>query len=226
MTTRFPVYLELGRKRAFAGAIDWPGWSRAGNGEAGAIAALLAYGSRYRAAMGRPGERLALPIDPAAVEVVERLPGDATTDFGAPGAVPSADDHSVDADELERQIALLAAAWRALDDAVRRADGVALRTGPRGGGRDVPRIVEHVIEAERSYLARLGGRYTIPAGEAVADHAVPLREAAEQTLRARVTGGELPPQGRRTAPLWPPRYFVRRAAWHALDHAWEIEDRV
>ena len=23
-----------------------------------------------------------------------------------------------------------------------------------------------------------------------------------------------------------PRYFVRRLAWHDLDHAWEIEDRV
>jgi hypothetical protein len=25
---------------------------------------------------------------------------------------------------------------------------------------------------------------------------------------------------------WPPRYVVRRAAWHVLDHAWEIEDRI
>ena len=25
---------------------------------------------------------------------------------------------------------------------------------------------------------------------------------------------------------WPPRYAARRIAWHALDHAWEIEDRV
>ena len=24
---------------------------------------------------------------------------------------------------------------------------------------------------------------------------------------------------------WPPRYAVRRIAWHALDHAWEMEDR-
>ena len=24
---------------------------------------------------------------------------------------------------------------------------------------------------------------------------------------------------------WPPRYAARRVAWHALDHAWEIEDR-
>jgi hypothetical protein len=24
---------------------------------------------------------------------------------------------------------------------------------------------------------------------------------------------------------WNARYFVRRTAWHVLDHAWEIEDR-
>jgi hypothetical protein len=24
---------------------------------------------------------------------------------------------------------------------------------------------------------------------------------------------------------WPARYAARRIAWHALDHAWEIEDR-
>lgn len=24
---------------------------------------------------------------------------------------------------------------------------------------------------------------------------------------------------------WPWRYAARRVAWHALDHAWEIEDR-
>jgi hypothetical protein len=25
---------------------------------------------------------------------------------------------------------------------------------------------------------------------------------------------------------WPSRYAARRIAWHALDHAWEIEDRI
>jgi hypothetical protein len=24
---------------------------------------------------------------------------------------------------------------------------------------------------------------------------------------------------------WPPRYAVRRFAWHVMDHAWEIEDK-
>ncbi len=25
---------------------------------------------------------------------------------------------------------------------------------------------------------------------------------------------------------WPVAYAIRRIAWHALDHAWEMEDRV
>jgi hypothetical protein len=30
---------------------------------------------------------------------------------------------------------------------------------------------------------------------------------------------------RRYAFDWTPRFAVRRSAWHALDHAWELEDR-
>jgi hypothetical protein len=51
-------------------------------------------------------------------------------------------------------------------------------------------------------------------------------------LRATVLGAlaararrEALPEGRRSTKLWTPQYFVRRSAWHALDHAWEIEDR-
>lgn len=32
--------------------------------------------------------------------------------------------------------------------------------------------------------------------------------------------------GPRGGKRWKPRYYVRRSAWHILDHAWEIEDRV
>jgi hypothetical protein len=36
-------------------------------------------------------------------------------------------------------------------------------------------------------------------------------------------------QAREAEPLaergWLPRYAARRIAWHALDHAWEIENR-
>jgi hypothetical protein len=37
------------------------------------------------------------------------------------------------------------------------------------------------------------------------------------TTLISATRGEVPARG--------PRYFVRRLAWHEIDHAWEIEDR-
>jgi hypothetical protein len=52
-----------------------------------------------------------------------------------------------------------------------------------------------------------------------------MRETFIETLTARAHGEPPPPNPRRTKPLWVPRYAVRRSAWHALDHAWEIEDR-
>ena len=38
--------------------------------------------------------------------------------------------------------------------------------------------------------------------------------------------GELPDVGPRGGKRWPAPYAIRRSAWHALDHAWEIEDRL
>ncbi len=37
-----PVYLEVGPRRIFAGAIDWPGWCRSGRDEETALEALVA----------------------------------------------------------------------------------------------------------------------------------------------------------------------------------------
>lgn len=41
------VYLEVGEKKTFAGALDWPGWCRSGKDEAAALQALFDYGPRY-----------------------------------------------------------------------------------------------------------------------------------------------------------------------------------
>src|SRR5256885_1042893 len=89
-TASTAVYLELGSKRVFACAVDWPGWCRAGKDEAGALEALARAGPRYAVVAAEAG--LSFPPDAGTVfEVVERLPGSATTDFGAPGAVAGGD---------------------------------------------------------------------------------------------------------------------------------------
>ena len=96
--------------------------------------------------------------------------------------------------------------------------------GPRGGGRDLPKMQLHVLEAEEAYLAQLGSRHPRMSEATPADRLAVVRETALAALAARATGKPVadPRQSQR---LWAPRYFVRRSAWHVLDHAWEIEDR-
>src|SRR5919201_3910970 len=115
MPAKHPVYLEIGTKRVFAGAIDWPGWSRSGRDEGAPLEALIAYGARYKRAMGRAAAGLPPPKELRDLEVVERRKGNATTDFGAPAIAPSADDDPVDAPEGRRLAGFMKAGWKALD---------------------------------------------------------------------------------------------------------------
>ena len=220
-----PVYLEIGSKRVFAGALEWPGWSRSGRGDEDALDALAAYGPRYAAALKGSGIAFGDPPDRAAYEIVERLAGGSSTDFGAPSATPRHDRAALDEEEAARHVALLQAAWETFDRVAGSAVRVPLAKGPRGGGRELDLIVRHVLDAELAYLAALGGRYRATRGGPIEEVMAGTRAAVIETLMSRVRGQPLPPT-KRTSPLWTPRFFVRRSAWHALDHAWEIEDRV
>lgn len=212
-----PVYLEAGRRRVFAAAVDWPGWARAGRDEPTALEALASYRSRYRAAVGRAG-RVPPASDRSDFDVVERLAGGSGTDMGVLGAVPAADRRPVDEVELRHLLDVLRATWAAFDAAVAAAAGRALRVGRRGGGRTLEAIVAHVRDGDAAYTGRLGGSWqagaTVEAG----------RDAFEEALWRRARG-ELADRGPRGGVRWPVRYAVRRSAWHALDHAWEVEDR-
>ena len=209
------VYVETGVRTVFACALDWPGWCRHDRSEDAAIERLAAYAPRYRRVAARagmqPGE-----VATARLTVVERLAGSTTTDFGAPDAVAAADLAPLDAAATERMVSLLQAAWAELD-AVVAAAPLALRLGPRGGGRDRDAMVSHVTDAERSYARKVGVRLT--AAEWKSGGVVLMRERLRVVLRRPWPGGD---PGERA---WPPAYLVRRTAWHALDHAWEIEDR-
>src|SRR4051812_5524137 len=112
------VYLEVGEKRTFAGALDWPGWCRRGSDEAAALQALVDHGPRYARVFRATPLQFNPPADVSAFAVIERLAGNATTDFGAPDLAPSGDARPFDADALRRSQTLLRAAWRAFDRAV------------------------------------------------------------------------------------------------------------
>jgi hypothetical protein len=214
-----PVAVEAGRRRSFASAVEWPGWCRGGRDEAAAIEALLSYAPRY--ALVLHGTRLGFPKLGAApmAEVVERLEGTATTDFGAPDVTTSLEMQAMDEAELRRSSTILRACWTSLDAAAGAAGGRPLRGGPRGGGRSLDKILDHVLDAEEGYLGRLSWK----AGPEPSDRTERVRGAVVEALESAVAHGVAPaPRGGKR---WTPRYFVRRVAWHALDHTWEIEDR-
>lgn len=214
-----PVYVERGAKRTFACAVEWPGWCRSGRDEASALEALLGAAPRYARALGRGRLGFAAPRDASAFDVIARLPGNATTDFGAPDAVPAADERAMSEADLRRTSAILRSCWRAFDAAVTKARGKRLAKGPRGGGRALDAIVRHVVDSETGYLSALG--WKAPARPRSTER---MREAVLDGLAASARG-EIPARGPRGGDRWKPRYFARRLAWHALDHAWEIEDR-
>jgi hypothetical protein len=215
---KVPVYLEAGAKRVFAGSFDWPGWGRFdkgfGKGEQGALDALAAYADRYAVVAGEAGLRFPAKVE---FEVVERLRGSGTTDFGAPGAVAERDGEPVGRREAQKMVALLTAAWRVFDRVAAKAPA-ELRKGPRGGGRDRDKMVWHVVESEFGYARVIGIKHRVPEpGDAAAVAA--LREEVVAVLGRPSDGGPLPGKG------WPARYAARRFAWHVLDHLWEMEDR-
>jgi hypothetical protein len=209
-----PVVVETGRKRVFASVLDWPGWCRSARTEEAALEALATYAARYEPVATAAG----LTLPPADVlVVVEHLAGNATTDFGAPSAVADADHADLTAAEAGAQADLLVAAWDALR-AVGRSAPASLRKGPRGGGRDRDKVVQHVYAAEAAYARKVGLRFREPAFDDAAAVGE-LHAALEETVRAARSGMPTTERG------WPPRYAVRRVTWHVLDHVWEIEDR-
>ena len=214
MANHHRVMIETGAKRVFASALDWPGWCRSAKTEEDALAALRQYAERY----GRVADHAGVPGAAAAADfrVVERLPGTMTTDFGAPDAAAACEREPMTPAECERQIALLRGCWEEFDAIAGRVSE-ELRKGPRGGGRDREKLKDHTFEAERSYVRNLGVR-TPTVGMSTPDGLQQHRDTVCEAIRAiNAEGG--------TARKWPLRYFIRRAAWHVMDHAWEMEDK-
>jgi hypothetical protein len=198
---RTAVYLEIGTKKVFACALAWPGWARSAKTEDEALEALAAYADRYKAVTDEAGVRFGTRHT---FDIVERVKGDATTDFGAPHKPAKPDGDPLTKANAARLATLVEASWAVFDRVVANAP-LALRKGPRGGGRDRDKIVAHVAEAEKAYAQKMG----LPPKE---------RDRASITAALRGAVGDVDW-------AWPPPYVARRIAWHVLDHAWEIEDK-
>lgn len=208
------VSLERGQKRVFACALDWPGWCRSDKTEDAAFDALVATAPRYAPVAQEAGT--AFPdIHRDTLLLVERVEGSAGyTDFGVPGVILARDREPWSGADAERQVGLLRAAWTVFDR-IAAVTPPELRKGPRGGGRDRDKIIDHVLGAEMAYARKLGIKQRQPARDDRAAIAT-LRDSISAALQSASDDG---------VARWPPRYAVRRIAWHVLDHAWEMEDR-
>lgn len=144
------VVLEFSPKRSFACALWFPGWFGHGKTPDAAIERLLDYRERYAPIAARAGRRLP---SASSVRIVERLDGDSTTEFGAPGQVAAAE-WDVTAARM-RGLRALHEACR--DEFVAVSDHApeGLRKGPRGGGRDTSKVIDHVAQSEKAYASRL-----------------------------------------------------------------------
>lgn len=208
--TEVRVYLEVGGKRTFASAAGWPGWCRPGKDQQAALAALAAYAPRY-AVVASLAKVQFIKGEPS-FKVVERIKGNATTDYGAPGAAAKDESKTLTPKQATRMRDLVQASWDYLDKVVATAPS-SLRKGPRGGGRDRDAMFDHVLGAESEYAKRIGVRQKQPDAK---------DKSAVRALRKAILQGFHNPNREEK---WPVAYAARRTAWHALDHAWEIEDR-
>jgi len=80
------------------------------------------------------------------------------------------------------------------------------------------KIIDHVLGADEIYARKLG----LPLAAAQRGNRAAIRAfrtAVIDALEKPSNGAALKEKG------WPQRYAARRIAWHALDHAWEIQDR-
>lgn len=205
-------------KRVAAFAIDWPGWARGAKTPDGAVELLAAYRDRYRPVASLAG--LESEFDAAGeLAVVEDHVGVGSTDFWGISFAPSSFEQGpMPGDEIERKLGLLQAAWRFFDDVAARVSPEMLK-GPRGGGRNRDEIVRHVLGNEQVDLIRRVGVVT-PDERRTPDSLRAHRGDYLAALRDYNAQGKMA-RGRN----WTIALLVRHTAYHALDHAWEMEDR-
>jgi hypothetical protein len=205
-------------KRSAAFALDWPGWSRGARTAELAVETLESYRERYRPVADLAG--MAAEFDAGGpLEIVEDRIGPGSTDFWGISFAPSSTEQDpMDGAALERGITLLQACWAYFDGVAARVSP-DMRKGPRGGGRDRDQIIRHTIRTEsEDFAKRIGLR--IPEGAALTPDGLRRhRETYVEAMRS-YNAGEI-----KRMRSWTLPFLVRHSAYHALDHAWEMEDK-
>lgn len=206
-------------KRSVAFSIDWPGWSRGAKSAELALETLEAYRERYRPVASLAG--LVREFDAAGpLKIVEDKVGTGSTDFWGISFSPSATEQGPMGEaDLERGITLLRACWVFFDDVAARVSP-EMRKGPRGGGRDRDGIIRHTVRTESEDFAKQVGLRIVEGAALTPDGLRQHRESYVAAMRA-YNAGEV----KRRMRSWTLPFLIRHSAFHALDHAWEMEDK-
>ena len=219
MTRRLRVLVEQPTrgKRWVAVAADWPGLERGGKTEDAAIENLARYVPRYLPVAKRVGldSELAAQSD---LDLIGRYPGVGSTDFWGISFAPSPlDREPFDAPTFDRQVRLLRAAWAEFDETAARVSA-ELRPGVRGGGRSRDQIVRHVLATEGGDFSRRVNAKSELEDLLTPDGLARHRDRYAEAMRAWYAEGK-------SLRNWTIPYLLRHTAYHALDHAWEMQDR-
>ncbi len=212
------VTLEIGPKgkKVVAVAPDWPGLERGATTPQAAIERLLSYVPRYAKVAKLAGLETAFAPS-SVIDVVEKYQGTGSTDFwGISFGFSSIDQQAMSDEALERDLTLMRACWAFFDN-VRSYVSAEMQKGPRGGGRDRDHIVRHTFGAERDWEKKLGMR-TPPEVMLIEEGLNAHRDSYCNEIRALHSQNKM-------ARTWPLRYLIRHTAYHALDHAWEMQDK-
>ena len=156
--------------------------------------------------------------DPTGFKVVERTGGGSGTEFGVPSSITELDRVRVTAKEATRRAGLVLAApgpSSTGSQPERRRNSARARVAEAG---TATRWSVTSSKSDAYYAREIGIRRKPPdPTDRAAIEA--MRDAMLEILRKPSDGA---PLAERT---WTTRYAARRIAWHALDHAWEMEDR-
>jgi hypothetical protein len=153
------------------------------------------------------------------LDVVERYPGNTSTDWWGIAHVTSPTERSnLATTELERRLTLLQACWDHFDEVAGRVSADLL-PGPRGGGWTRDEIVRHVHANEAQQFTRKVGVRTPREVVLTTDGRAAHRLATLDAVR------DYNAEGRVAGRSWSIQFLIRRMAQHVMDHAWEMEDR-
>ena len=213
---RIDIAEEVFGKKTFVWAVDWPGWCRSGKDRDLAIASLLDHAGRYAKVAKTAG--LDFPdVDDATLRTVESVEGNGGTEFGVPSRITKSDARTVTRGRGRAPGKPGRGRLDGLRPRGREAPPTAAQGTPRRrprhrqGGRPRHRGRQRLRPRDRPQVqAAQPGRSSRRRAE---------RKAVLDVLRQPSDGSPLADR------RWTLRYAARRIAWHALDHAWEIEDR-